>query len=126
MEEDGGLDIMCLNKYCNSSSSSSSSGRENKFFTQLKVCLTEDYPRKNAEILSGQYGTNLFLVGLSLMLAIAYEGASVKEEHLLSFITTLMILQLVWMMWYVVVRDRHNNVPVDKDVHATTCWVRGK
>ncbi|XP_067098337.1 proton channel OTOP1 [Osmerus mordax] len=125
MEEDGGLDIMCLNKYCNSSSSSSSSGRENKIFTKLKVSLTEDYPRKNAEILSGQYGTNLFLVGLSLMLAIAYEGASVKEEHLLSFITTLMILQLVWMMWYVVVRDRRNNVPVDKDVHATTCWVRG-
>lgn len=126
MVEHGGLDIMCLNKYCHSSSSSSTSEREKKIFTKLKVSLTEDYPQKNAEILSGQYGTNLLLIGVSLMLAIAHHGASVKEDHLLSFLTTLMILQLLWMMWYIVRRDRQNNVQAEKDVHATTCWIRGE
>ncbi|XP_038827038.1 proton channel OTOP1 [Salvelinus namaycush] len=127
MVEHGGLDLMCLNKsYSHSSTtSSSSSEREKRIFTKLKVSLTEDYPQKNAEILSGQYGTNLLLIGVSLMLAIAHHGASVKEEHLLSFITTLMILQLIWMIWYIVSRDRQSNLLPEKDVHATTCWIRG-
>uniref|UniRef100_A0A667WYY7 Otopetrin 1 n=1 Tax=Myripristis murdjan TaxID=586833 RepID=A0A667WYY7_9TELE len=125
MVEHSGLDIMCLNKYCHSSSSSSSSEHEKKIFTKLKISLTGDYPRKNAEILSGQYGINVLLIGAALMLAIAHHGPSVKEEHLLSFITCLMILQLIWMMWYILVRDRQKNLQAEKDVHATTCWIRG-
>ncbi|KAM4613064.1 proton channel OTOP1 [Polymixia lowei] len=125
MVEHSGLDIMCLNKYCHSSSSSSSSEHDKKIFTKLKFNLTADYPKKNAEILSGQYGTNVLLIGAALMLAIAHHGPSVKEEHLLSFITCLMILQLIWMMWYILIRDRQKNLQTEKDVHATTCWIRG-
>lgn len=126
MVEHSGLDIMCLNKYCHSSSSSSSSEQDKKVFTKLKLSLSGDYPRKNAEILSGQYGTNVLLIGAALMLAIAHHGPSVKEEHLLSFVTCLMLLQLIWMMWYILVRDRQKNARTDKDVHATTCWIRGE
>ncbi|KAM8867538.1 proton channel OTOP1 [Synchiropus picturatus] len=126
MVEHGGLDIMCLNKYCHSSSSSSSSSEsEKKVFSKLKLSLSEGYPRKNAEILSGQYGTNVLLIGAALMLAIAHHGPSVSEGHLLSFITCLMIVQLLWMMWYIVVRDRRTSARTEKDVHATTCWIRG-
>ncbi|KAG7229571.1 hypothetical protein INR49_012586, partial [Caranx melampygus] len=125
MVEHGGLDIMCLNKYCHSSSSSSSSEHDKKIFTKLKLNLSGDYPRKNAEILSGQYGTNLLLIGAALMLAMAHHDSLVKEEHLLSFITCLMILQLIWMMWYILVRDRQKNARTEKDVQATTCWIRG-
>ncbi|CAN9512454.1 unnamed protein product [Ophioblennius macclurei] len=125
MVEHSGLDIMCLNKYCHSSSSSSSSEHDKKIFSKLKLGLSGDYPRKNAEILSGQYGTNLLLIGAALMLAIAHHDPSVREEHLLSFATCLMILQLVWMMWYILVRERQKNTRTEKDVHATTCWIRG-
>ncbi|XP_038553307.1 proton channel OTOP1 [Micropterus salmoides] len=121
MVEHTGLDIMCLNKHCHSSSSSSSSEPDKKVFSKLKLSLS-DYPRKNAEILSGQYGTNVLLIGAALMLA---QGPSIKQEHLLSFITGLMILQLIWMMWYILVRDRRKNTRTEKDVHATTCWIRG-
>lgn len=126
MVEHSGLDITCLNKYCHSSSSSSSSEQEKKTFAKLKLSLSGDYPRKNAEILSGQYGTNLLLIGAALMLAIAYQDHTVKEEHLLSFITCLMILQLIWMMWYILVRERQKNTRTERDVHATTCWIRGE
>lgn len=126
MVEHSGLDIMCLNKYCHSSSSSSSSEHDKKMFTKLKLNLSGDYPRKNAEILSGQYGTNLLLIGAALMLAMAHHDSLVKEEHLLSFITCLMILQLIWMMWYILVRDRQKNARTEKDVQATTCWIRGE
>lgn len=126
MVEHSGLDIMCLNKYRHSSSSSSSSEQEKKIFTKLKLNLSGDYPKKNAEILSGQYGANLLLIGAALMLAIANHGPSVQEEHLLSFVTGLMILQLIWMMWYILVRDRRTNTRTERDVHATTCWIRGQ
>ncbi|XP_029358812.1 proton channel OTOP1 [Echeneis naucrates] len=125
MVEHNGLDIMCLNKYCPSSSSSSSSEHDKKIFPKLKLNLSADYPRKNAEILSGQYGTNLLLIGAALMLAMAQHDSLVEEEHLLSFITSLMILQLIWMMWYILVRDRQKNARTERDVHVTTCWIRG-
>ncbi|XP_059924161.1 proton channel OTOP1 [Gadus macrocephalus] len=125
MVEHSGLDIMCLNKYCNSSSSSSCSEHEKKTFTKIKLNLSADYPRKSSEILSGQYGTNVLLIGLALMLAIAHHGPSVTEENLLSFITCLMIIQLMWMMWYIWIRDRKSELQTEKDVHATTCWIRG-
>ncbi|KAL2077516.1 hypothetical protein ACEWY4_027020 [Coilia grayii] len=125
MVEHGGLDVMCLNKYCSSSSSSSTSEKESKLFKQWKVNLTENYPQKNAEILSAQYGTLLLLIGISLMLAVTNGEHSVKEEHLMSFITTLMILQLLWMLWYVVRKDRQGSLVSEKDAHAGTSWVRG-
>ncbi|XP_033822946.2 LOW QUALITY PROTEIN: proton channel OTOP1 [Periophthalmus magnuspinnatus] len=125
MVEHSGLDIMCPNKYCHSSVSSSSSERDKRMFTRIRLSLSADYPKKNAEILSGQYGTNLLLIGSALMLAIANHGPAVREEHLLSFLCGLMALQLAWMMWYILVRDRHESAHTEKDKHATTCWIRG-
>uniref|UniRef100_A0A8D3AE57 Otopetrin 1 n=1 Tax=Scophthalmus maximus TaxID=52904 RepID=A0A8D3AE57_SCOMX len=126
MVEHSGLDIMCLNKYCHSSSSSSSSEQDKKMFAKLKLSLSGEYPRKNAEMLSGQYGTNLLLIGAALMLAVAHHDPFVKEEHFLSFVTCLMILQLIWMMWYILLRERQKNTRTEKDVHATSCWIRGE
>ncbi|XP_054883069.1 proton channel OTOP1 [Poeciliopsis prolifica] len=118
---------MSLNKYSQSSSSSSSSGsiRDRNVFAKLKLSLSGDYPRKNAELLSAQYGINLLLVGVALMLAIAHQHASVEEKDLLSFTTSLMMLQLIWMMWYILVRHSQWNARPERDVNATTCWIRG-
>lgn len=126
MVEHSGLDIVYLNKYSNSSSSSSSPEPDKKIFTKLKLSLSGDYPKKNAEILSGQYGINLLLIGAALMLAAAQQNPSVKIEHLQSFTTCLMILQLIWMMWYILVRDRQKSTRTEKDVHAATSWIRGE
>ena len=125
MVEHGGLDIMCLNKHRHSSSSSSTPEKEKKRFNRLRVSLTEDYPKKNAETLSAQYGTNLLLFGAALMLAVSNHGQVVREEHLLSFITTIMIVQLLWMLWYSARRDRQKTNLSQKDAHAGTRWLRG-
>lgn len=125
MVEPNGLDIMCLSKYCHSSSSSSSSEHDEKIFSKLKCNLSRDYPKKNAEIISGQYGTNVLLIGAALILAIANQGPAVKEEHLISFVTCLITIQLFWMVWYIVVRRRRKNARTERDVHVTTCWIRG-
>ncbi|CAM4618741.1 unnamed protein product [Leuciscus chuanchicus] len=119
------LDIMCLNKYGPSSSSSSSSDAEKKLFSKLKVSLTKKYPQKNAQTLSAQYGTNLLLIGLSVMLALAHHGPAVREEHLLTFITVLMLVQLVWMICYMIRRERERSPVPERDAHAGTSWIRG-
>lgn len=125
MVEHSGLDIMCLNKHGPSSSSSSSSDAEKKLFSKLKVSLTKRYPQKNAETLSAQYGTNLLLIGVSVMLALAQHGPAVKEEHLLTFITVLMLVQLVWMLCYMIRRERERSPLPERDAHAGTSWIRG-
>ncbi|RXN22225.1 otopetrin-1 [Labeo rohita] len=125
MVEHSGLDIMCLNKYSPASSSSSSSNAEKKLFSKLKVSLTKKYPQKNAETLSAQYGTNLLLIGVSVMLALAQHGPAVKEEHLLAFITALMLVQLVWMLCYMIRRERERSPVPERDAHAGTSWIRG-
>ncbi|XP_014857957.1 PREDICTED: otopetrin-1 [Poecilia mexicana] len=118
---------MSLNKFSQSSSSSSSSSsiRDKKVFAKLKLNLSGDYPRKNAELLSAQYGINLLLAGVALILAIAHRDSSVEEKDLLSFTTGLMILQLIWMLWYILVRRSQRNTRTERDVNATTCWIRG-
>lgn len=126
MVEHSALDIMCLNKYCHSSSSSSSSENDKKDITKEKISLSGDYPKKNAEFLSGQYGTNLLLAGVAMMLANIPRTRVVKEEHLLSFLTCLMIIQLIWMMWYILVRNKRKNTRTERDVHATSSWIRGE
>ncbi|XP_016386671.1 otopetrin-1-like [Sinocyclocheilus rhinocerous] len=125
MVEHSGLDIMCLNKYSPASSSSSSSNAEKKLFSKLKVSLTKKYPQKNAETLSAQYGTNLLLIGVSVMLALAQHGPAVKKEHLLAFITALMLVQLVWMLCYMIRRERERSAVPERDAHAGTSWIRG-
>ncbi|KAK6493808.1 proton channel OTOP1-like [Huso huso] len=124
MVENGVLDIMYLNKN-NRSPALSSSDKEKKNFDNFKISFTDDYPKKNAEILSGQYGINLLLVGLSLMLALSYQGSAVKEEHILSFLISLMILQITWMLWYIIRKDRQKCFVSEKDSDAGTSWLRG-
>ncbi|MBN3326464.1 OTOP1 protein, partial [Atractosteus spatula] len=124
MVEHGGLDITCLNRNCHNSAAPTL-GKEKKIFRNFKTSFTNDYPQKNAEIISGQYGVNLLLVGVSLMFSLSHRGSSVKEEHLLSFLITLMVLQLMWMLWYVIRKDSQNSPVLEKDVQAGTSWLRG-
>lgn len=121
MVEHSGLDIMCLNKY----SPASSTDSEKKLLTRLKVSLTKRYPQKNAETLSAQYGANLLLIGVSVMLALAQHGPVVREEHLLTFITVLMLVQLAWMLCYMIRRERERSPLPERDAHAGTSWIRG-
>ncbi|KAI5628863.1 proton channel OTOP1 [Silurus asotus] len=133
MVEHSGPDVKFVNKYCpssssassSSSSSSASSAREMKILATLRGSLSRKYPQKNGEVLSAQYGINLLLVGLALMLALAYQGPTVTEETVLSFLSTLMLVQLLWMICYVVRLERKRNAPPERDANAATSWIRG-
>ncbi|XP_032708346.1 proton channel OTOP1 [Lontra canadensis] len=82
-------------------------------------------PQKLAEALSSQYGLIVFVAGLLLLLAWAVHASGVGKSDLLCFLTALMLLQLVWMLWYVGRSSAHHRLISPKDTHAGARWLRG-
>ncbi|NWS52685.1 OTOP1 protein, partial [Chunga burmeisteri] len=82
------------------------------------------YPQKNAEILSSQYGINLFLAGLLLTFAWAVHAVGISKSHLLSYLITLMLIQLLWMLWYLCRSCTQRRLIRDKDRHAGARWLK--
>ncbi|XP_049741272.1 proton channel OTOP1 [Elephas maximus indicus] len=82
-------------------------------------------PQKLAEALSSQYGLNVFVAGLLLLLAWAVHAKGVGKLALLCVLTALMLLQLVWMLWYVGRSAAQRRLIRLKDMQAGTRWLRG-
>ncbi|KAM9027764.1 proton channel OTOP1 isoform 1-T1 [Ara ararauna] len=80
--------------------------------------------QKNAEILSSQYGINLFLAGLLLTFAWAVHAVGISKSHLLSYLITLMLIQLLWMLWYLCRSCTQRRLIRDKDTHAGARWLK--
>lgn len=79
-----------------------------------------------AEALSSQYGLNVLVAGLLLLLAWAVHASGVGKSDLLCFLTALMLLQLLWMLWYVGHSAAHRRLIRPKDTHAGARWLRGE
>ncbi|KFO25758.1 Otopetrin-1 [Fukomys damarensis] len=82
-------------------------------------------PQKVAEALSSQYGLNVFVAGLLFLLAWAVHAAGVGKRDLLCLLTALMLLQLLWMLWYVGRSYAERHLIRPKDAHAGARWLRG-
>uniref|UniRef100_A0A8D0GJS9 Otopetrin 1 n=1 Tax=Sphenodon punctatus TaxID=8508 RepID=A0A8D0GJS9_SPHPU len=82
------------------------------------------YPQKNAEILSSQYGINVFLAGLLLMFAWAVHAVGIRKSDLLSYLITLMLIQLLWMLWYICRSYTQKRLIQEKDTHAGARWLK--
>ncbi|ELK06495.1 Otopetrin-1 [Pteropus alecto] len=83
-------------------------------------------PQKLAEALSSQHGLNVFVAGLLLLLAWAVHASGVGKSALLCFLSALMLLQLLWMLWYLRRRAAHRRLLRLKDTHAGARWLRGE
>lgn len=83
-------------------------------------------PQKLAEVLSSQYGLNVFVAGLLFLLAWAVHASGVGKRDLLCLLTALMLLQLLWMLWYVGRSYAQRRLIRPKDTHAGARWLRGE
>uniref|UniRef100_A0A6I8Q6J7 Otopetrin 1 n=1 Tax=Xenopus tropicalis TaxID=8364 RepID=A0A6I8Q6J7_XENTR len=83
-----------------------------------------NYPQKNAEILSSQYGFNIFLAGLLLMFAWAIHAVGITDRDLLSYLITLMLIQMIWMLWYIFRSQSIRRSIIEKDTDAGARWLR--
>lgn len=84
------------------------------------------FPQKLAEALSSQYALNVFVAGLLFLLAWAVHASGVGKRDLLCFLTALMLLQLLWMAWYVRRSAAHRRLIRPKDAYAGARWLRGE
>ncbi|XP_048396671.2 proton channel OTOP1 [Stegostoma tigrinum] len=88
-------------------------------------CFSASQPVKQAATLSAQYGINVFVLGMVLMLAGTFQRAGVTQEHTLAYLSTLMAMQLAWMLWYFFRRHGKSVLVTEKDEHAGPRWLRG-
>ncbi|XP_030048460.1 proton channel OTOP1 [Microcaecilia unicolor] len=91
---------------------------------KINFSTINNRPKKNCEILSSQYGINVFLAGLLLMFAWAIHAVGLTEGDLLSYLITLMLIQLIWMLWYVFRSYSQRRLNKEKDTHAGARWLR--
>ncbi|MEE6462503.1 hypothetical protein FKM82_001618 [Ascaphus truei] len=113
MAEENTLDIL-----------SSSDQEQKPGGNKLQFNFTHNYPQKNAEILSSQYGFNIFLAGLLLMFAWAIHAVGITDRDLLSYLITLMLIQLIWMLWYIFRSYSQRRSLKEKDTDAGARWLR--
>ncbi|XP_004415945.1 PREDICTED: otopetrin-1 [Odobenus rosmarus divergens] len=93
--------------------------------TPRRGAVRASVPQKLAEALSSQYGLVVFVAGLLLLLAWAVHASAVGKSDLLCFLTALMLLQLLWMLWYMGRSSAHRRLIRPKDTHAGARWLRG-
>ncbi|XP_075070524.1 proton channel OTOP1-like [Mixophyes fleayi] len=79
---------------------------------------------KNSEVASSQYGMNIFIVGLLLMLATYLNIFGLTGSDRLIFLIILMLIQVVWMIFYISIGDRKKWASTEKDGHAGARWLR--
>ncbi|XP_018423565.1 PREDICTED: otopetrin-1-like [Nanorana parkeri] len=79
---------------------------------------------KNSEIASSQYGINVFIVGLFLMFAVYLKILGLTESDRLTFLVILMLIQVVWMIFYISISDWKKWATTEKDEHAGARWLR--
>ncbi|KAM3936557.1 proton channel OTOP1-like [Leptodactylus fuscus] len=79
---------------------------------------------KNSEVASSQYGINIFIVGLLLMFATYLNIIGLTESERLSFLIALMLIQVLWMIFYIAKGIRKKWAPAEKDGHAGARWLK--
>ncbi|XP_073430853.1 proton channel OTOP1-like [Dendrobates tinctorius] len=79
---------------------------------------------KNSEVASSQYGINIFIIGLILMFATYLKIDGLAESDRLIFLIILMLIQVLWMIFYMAVGSRKRWATVEKDGHAGARWLR--
>ncbi|XP_031751200.1 proton channel OTOP1 [Xenopus tropicalis] len=80
--------------------------------------------QKHSEIASSQYGINAFIIGLFLLLACSLQVVGVNEIDLKIFVTILMLIQVLWMLWYILRNSTKKSGQKEKDLHAGARWLR--
>ncbi|GCB66717.1 proton channel OTOP1 [Scyliorhinus torazame] len=98
---------------------------EDPNFGSFPKSSAESQPLKYAVTLSAQYGINVFVLGLVLTVAGTFHKAGVAQEHTLAYLSTLMAMQLAWMLWYFLRMHGKRGQVTEKDDHAGPRWLRG-
>ncbi|KAJ1214117.1 hypothetical protein NDU88_001744 [Pleurodeles waltl] len=82
------------------------------------------FTQKISEVVSSQYGINVFLAGMFLMFAGSLNITGFNKKDIQCYLIVIMLLQLMWMLWYILLTKRGKNSTKEKDSHAGARWLR--
>ncbi|KAM6957001.1 proton channel OTOP2 [Aplochiton taeniatus] len=76
-------------------------------------------------LLSGIISLNILTLGCALISGSAFEEIDISDVHLQIFLIFLLIVNTIWMLYYIVYTSRGDHAVLYKDGHAGPVWLRG-
>ncbi|XP_029691873.1 proton channel OTOP2 isoform X1 [Takifugu rubripes] len=87
--------------------------------------VVRERPRNWGWMLSGIFCVNILILGCALVSSSAYKEVDIDMSDLQIFLTILLILTSIWMIYYITYTARQEDAVVYKDGHAGPVWLRG-
>ncbi|XP_029453363.1 proton channel OTOP2-like [Rhinatrema bivittatum] len=81
--------------------------------------------KKGGRLFSALLIINTMLLGCALISSGAFNEVAVQDAEVFSFLTILMLLTILWMLFYLFVTSKRHRAILCKDYHAGPIWLRG-
>ncbi|XP_029456451.1 proton channel OTOP2-like [Rhinatrema bivittatum] len=81
--------------------------------------------KKGGRLLSALLAINVLLIGCALVSSGAAEEIPIRENEVLSFLTVMMLLAIVWILFQISFTLKRKDAILYKDSHAGPIWLRG-
>ncbi|XP_030062194.1 proton channel OTOP2 [Microcaecilia unicolor] len=86
---------------------------------------TSEVWKKGGRLLSALLAVNVLLIGCAFVSSGAADEVPIREKEVLSFLTAMMLLAIVWMLFQLSFTFKHKDAVLYKDSHAGPIWLRG-
>ncbi|XP_077315823.1 proton channel OTOP2-like [Lithobates pipiens] len=80
--------------------------------------------KKGSRLLSGLVGSNVLLFSCALLTCVFVENIDIFEKDFLIFLTTMMSICILWMLFQMYFTWRNKNAVLYKDCQAGPIWMR--
>nr|XP_033817178.1 proton channel OTOP2-like [Geotrypetes seraphini]XP_033817179.1 proton channel OTOP2-like [Geotrypetes seraphini] len=81
--------------------------------------------KKGGSLLSALLAINMLLIGCAFVSSGAADEVPIREKEVLCFLTVMMMLSIVWMVFQLRFTYMHKDAVLYKDSHAGPIWLRG-
>ncbi|XP_030645553.1 proton channel OTOP2 [Chanos chanos] len=88
-------------------------------------CTVHEKGRNWGRLLSGLIAVNVIILGSALVSGSVFNKVAITPTHLQIFLTVLIILTTIWMLYYSAYTSREDHAVLYKDGHAGPIWLRG-
>ncbi|XP_064423743.1 proton channel OTOP2-like [Latimeria chalumnae] len=88
--------------------------------------LHSDEPsEKGGRLLSALTSINIVILGSALVSGEVFNDVAITQSEVYIFLTILMLLTIVWMLYYILCTSKQRHATLHKDSHAGPIWLRG-
>uniref|UniRef100_H3APD4 Otopetrin 2 n=1 Tax=Latimeria chalumnae TaxID=7897 RepID=H3APD4_LATCH len=80
---------------------------------------------KGGRLLSALTSINIVILGSALVSGEVFNDVAITQSEVYIFLTILMLLTIVWMLYYILCTSKQRHATLHKDSHAGPIWLRG-